>query len=208
MRLLVRGCRGWWSCLGGVTFEGTPRSLAALQSPVMAVAADPGEVELVGRAGESAALVTAWNAAAAGRGRAVLVFGEAGIGKSELAAGLAAAVRAGGATCLWGGAAGGGGAPAYWPWRQVLRALVRERGPACLGPEMAVLEPLVGQAAASSPFALQEAVCEVLVRAAADAPVLVVLDDLHVADPASVRLARFVARGVRDAAVLLVATVR
>lgn len=73
---------------------------------------------LVGRAAELARLDAELAAASAGQGRAVLISGEAGIGKSRLAEAVAHSARAGGQVTGWGGSVEGGGTPAYWPgWR-------------------------------------------------------------------------------------------
>jgi len=58
--------------------------------------------------------------------RLFLLVGEAGIGKTRLADELARRAVAGGAQVLWGRCWEGDGAPAYWPWTQVLRAYARE----------------------------------------------------------------------------------
>ena len=58
-------------------------------------------------------------------GRLVLVAGEPGIGKSRLAEELSRTPRARGARVLVGRCWEAGGAPAYWPWVQSLRAYVR-----------------------------------------------------------------------------------
>ena len=59
----------------------------------------------------------------------VLLAGEAGIGKTALARELAARARARGADVVWGAGWDGGGAPAMWPWAQVVRELARRRTP-------------------------------------------------------------------------------
>ena len=63
--------------------------------------------------------------AAAGRGRMVLLSGEAGIGKTRTANELATYASSRGAEVLVGRCYEGAGAPAYWPWIQVLRAYLR-----------------------------------------------------------------------------------
>ena len=80
----------------------------------------PGRAELVGRERELAELLSALRA---GRGGLFLIGGEPGIGKTRLADELADRARGLGATVAWGSAWDDGGAPAYWPWIQVLRAL-------------------------------------------------------------------------------------
>jgi hypothetical protein len=77
---------------------------------------------LVGRARPLRELEAALRDAVAGRGALALVTGEAGIGKSRLAAELAARAPTLGARVVWASCWDGGGAPAYWPWVQALRA--------------------------------------------------------------------------------------
>ena len=80
---------------------------------------------LVGRGRELAQLDTALDGALAGRGSLVLLTGEPGIGKTALAREFVEHASAKGAAWAWGSCWDGGGAPAYWPWVQVGRALAR-----------------------------------------------------------------------------------
>ena len=64
--------------------------------------------------------------AAAGQGRMVLLAGEPGIGKTRLAEEFVARATAAGAAVAWGGSNEGEGAPAFWPWIQVLRAVLAQ----------------------------------------------------------------------------------
>ena len=73
----------------------------------------------------------------AGNGRLVLVGGEPGIGKSRLAEEFSMRADECGAQVLAGRCWEAGGAPAYWPWVQSLRAYAREREPALLRAELA-----------------------------------------------------------------------
>jgi predicted ATPase len=82
----------------------------------------PRDELFVGRRAELAALRGALAAAAAGRGRIVLLVGEPGIGKSRLAEAFEGWARVAGAEVLAGRCFEGPGAPAFWPWAQVLRA--------------------------------------------------------------------------------------
>ncbi len=84
----------------------------------------PGGV-FVGRERELAELGAALDEAESGRGSLFLLAGEPGIGKSRLAGELAARARERGFLVLWGRCWEAGGAPAYWPWVQALRAHVR-----------------------------------------------------------------------------------
>ena len=73
---------------------------------------------LHGRDAELALLDEVLASGRAGRGRALCLTGEAGIGKSTL---LADRARSRDALVLSGAAWESGGAPPYWPWLQVLR---------------------------------------------------------------------------------------
>ena len=90
----------------------------------------------VGREAELAALAADLDSAAAGRGGVVLVAGEPGIGKTRLAEELATQATAQGALVLWGRCWEGEGAPAFWPWVQVVRAYIQTVDPMALRREM------------------------------------------------------------------------
>src|SRR6266545_779450 len=90
----------------------------------------------VGREAELAALTADLEATLAGRGGVVLLAGEPGIGKTRLAEELATAAAARGALALWGRCWEGEGAPAFWPWVQIIRAHVQAADPAALRQEM------------------------------------------------------------------------
>src|SRR5882724_9631416 len=82
----------------------------------------------VGRERELGDLRAGLRASAAGQGGLFMIVGEPGIGKSRLADELSSAARAAGALVTWGRCWEGGGAPAYWPWVQVLRGCSRAAG--------------------------------------------------------------------------------
>ena len=202
-----------------------PRDAAALiehfRSPEAARPA------LVGRERDVAELVAAFDAAAGGQGGSYLVTGEPGIGKTRIADALSDAARARGARVAWGRCWEAGGAPPHWPWVQVVRTLVEdldedELGRA-LGPQAAgvlALTPELRERLSDPPpaapagdgesarFAAWDATAAFLSRAAREQPLLVVLDDVHVADLPSLLLLRFVARSLRGARLLVVATCR
>ncbi len=143
----------------------------------------------VGRPAELEALAGAWSAAAAGRGTAVVVTGEPGIGKTRLVEAFAAQA---GAALRWSRCAEIGGAPPYWPWQQVLGGL----------PE---------GAAGSDPgarFALGLDTARRLRAAAGDAPLLVVLDDLQWADADSLHVLEVVLSQLHGSRLLLALTCR
>jgi DNA-binding SARP family transcriptional activator len=177
--------------------------------------APPADSGLVGRAGEMA-LVTAALDESAGGTRVVVVEGEPGIGKTRLVEELAVAAAARGCQVLWGRAFEGGATPALWPWLGPLRALLAERR-GLNGGDLAPLEALV--AADHDPgavpavggvarFRLVETVASLVAEAAARRPLVIVLDDLQWADPASLELLTFLSGRLGPAPVLLAATVR
>jgi len=118
-----------------------------------------------------------------------LVVGEPGIGKSSLLEQVTAAARDRGFEVAWGRAWELGGAPAYWPWIEALRALPESRE---LERLLTALEGRGGEAADA--FQLCARVTRYLEGATERAPLLLVFDDLHAADPSSLELCEFVAR--------------
>src|SRR5579859_1859408 len=77
----------------------------------------------MGRDKEQQALAFALERAVDGAGGLVLVSGEAGIGKTALLTTAMGQARAAGALVAAGTCWQGEGAPGYWPWIQVMRAL-------------------------------------------------------------------------------------
>jgi len=75
-------------------------------------------------------------AARAGQGSVALLVGDPGIGKTRTAEELAARARETGAIVRWGHCFEGEGAPAFWPWVQVLRSHVHERAAQTLAREL------------------------------------------------------------------------
>jgi class 3 adenylate cyclase len=101
----------------------------AAPPPVLTERAEhPDRVAFVGRRAERAELGAALDSALGGQGKLVLVAGEAGIGKTRLAEELGAEARSREARVAWGRCREGT-APAYWPWRQALRAYAAGRPP-------------------------------------------------------------------------------
>ena len=189
---------------------------------------------LVGRDRELTELRLGLEGALAGRGRLFMVAGDPGVGKTSLADAIGTEAVAAGATVLWGRAWGGGGAPSYWPWLRILRRLASERdmaealaalGPEAIGrltrliPSLARApehlaaaaddsgEPEPGESDAAR-FQLFDAITSLLRAAAAQSPLVVILDDLHGADHPSLLLLGFLAVHVRDSAILVVGTYR
>jgi DNA-binding SARP family transcriptional activator/tetratricopeptide (TPR) repeat protein len=206
--------------------------------PPTAPAAPAPPVPLVGREPEWAALLEAY-AAVAGDGRLVVIEGEAGIGKTRLAAELAAHARAKGASVVSGRCYEEEAGVAYGPFVDGLRAVLAAGSPRVHGaagdrtrrrsgsplagvpehwlaearrllPELAETHPglpdpgpLDGPAAGRQFF---EGISQVLLAACAGpVPGLLVLDDLHWADEASLDVLTYLVHRLQDRPLLVVA---
>jgi hypothetical protein len=159
---------------------------------------------LFGRARELDVLRSAVERARGGTGGLVLVAGPPGIGKTRLVEELVRETA--GSTIGWGAALDDDGMPMLWPWTRAVAAWAEVR--ATLAAD--VTPETVGPAdAAAATFTADTAVLDALVARAHTAPPLVlVLEDLHWADAATVRLLERLAATVRRAPVLAVATHR
>jgi hypothetical protein len=184
----------------------------------------PEEV-LLGRGPELTRVGAAMELLPAGRGSAFFLVGEPGIGKTRMADEIAAEAGRRGLAVAWGRSWDAGGAPAYWPWTQILEKLTAgtpaEALVAALSDAAPALRPLIpglraARVASPAPepdaerarFALFAAIVDVLRWRTAAGPLVLVLDDLHAADHASILLFEFVARELRTLPVLLVGCYR
>jgi DNA-binding SARP family transcriptional activator/tetratricopeptide (TPR) repeat protein len=180
----------------------------------------------VGRESELDVLLRGLDDAFAGRGRLFLLVGEPGIGKSRLGDELISRARARGARVVVGRCWEAGGAPAYWPWVQSLRAFIREADPEMLRAQLAAgasdLAQLLPELrelfhelpepptleSESARFRLFEAASSFLKSAAQTRPLVLVLDDLHAADEPSLLLLQFLARELSESRILVVGAYR
>jgi hypothetical protein len=180
----------------------------------------------LGREAELDQLLSALRETVQRGGRVALIGGEPGIGKSRLAEQLAIRAREDGIRVLVGRCWEGAGAPAYWPWIQVFRTLIRTTDDAVLrrqlgagAAEIAQMVPELrdtfgdlsrtGDAESESArFQLFDSATTFLRRAAKATPLLVVIDDLHAADLPTILYLRFVASQLGDAPVMVVCTYR
>lgn len=125
--------------------------------------------QIAGRQRELRILTAALGAAGVGDGRIVLLSGEPGIGKTRLAQEVAGQALAAGHAVAWGRCMEAEGAPAYWPWHQVLRSLH-------------VPGDAIDTAAAESPeerFRLYDTVTDAHFGVAVEGALVVILDDIQ-----------------------------
>jgi DNA-binding CsgD family transcriptional regulator len=174
----------------------------------------------VAREEELERLVALYKAAASDeRAATVLLGGEAGVGKTRLVSELSRRVQESGGLCISGMSLElVDRALPFGPVVQALRALHRELDPATLdavvGPAheaLARLLPEIGDASpgdSTMPASLFEQLLGVLERLGDRVPTLIVLEDVHWADHSTRDLLVFLARNLRDARVLLVASFR
>jgi len=176
---------------------------------------------LVGREAEISLLEDALLAALRGDGGVVIVGGEAGMGKTRLVADLVDRARRRGCVVVSGACSEAELSLPYLPFLEAIGnhlaktdvVALRERlGPAA--EELAQLFPQMGRAAATSADAQQakhrlfESILLLLHDAARASALLVVLEDLHWADPATRELLDYVTRRLRSTNVLILGTYR
>lgn len=158
----------------------------------------------VGRDRELGVLLECLDEALRGRANLVVCVGEPGIGKTRLVEELTGQARERGVLTAWGGVASTGGAPPYWPWREVLRAL-EAAGMAGAVADLAVSGDEPSLAERVRKF---DEVAQLVLGAAKSRPLLVVLDDVDGADEASQLLVQYLARIARDDRLLVVVCCR
>jgi tetratricopeptide (TPR) repeat protein len=198
------------------------RNIDAPQETVAPTSSTP-STSLIGRDRQFAQLTRAWQTARAGAGTVVLLEGEGGIGKTRLVEELQAAARAanpGITTIVATGAAGPGTPAPFIIWTEALSDLasVTERPPGdhAWSADLARIVPALGYRegprSAGDPrlerVQLCEAVVQFLAWAARRSPLLLALEDLHLADTASLELIAYAGRRLGRLPVLLVLTRR
>ncbi len=180
----------------------------------------------VGRASVLSRLKRCLVRALGDQGQICVLGGEAGIGKTRTAQRVADLARAHGADVWLGSCHEGEGAPAFWPWTQVLRSALYSEGPEALrtwlGPAVLDVVPWLPELAqgldANTPavsatfehasFRALDAVSRLLTASSRARPRVVLLEDMHRADEASWQLLRLLAPTLERCAVLIIVTLR
>jgi DNA-binding winged helix-turn-helix (wHTH) protein len=178
---------------------------------------------LVGREGALATLQSAWAEAQRGHGRLCALLGEAGIGKTYVAEVFLRSLPRS-ACVLWAFCREAGDTPPLSLWSRVLRALLARPEHAELAREAATggAAQLLREASLESTpqtmgeefldvsgrHRIFEAVSQLLAQAAERAPLLIVLEDLHRADGASLALLGFLLDEIAQRGVVIVTSAR
>src|SRR5579859_7536746 len=187
----------------------------------------------IGRERELTELIGACESGGNGGAQLFLIHGEPGIGKTRLCDELCSRAKSRRMLVLWGKCWEGSGAPAYWPWIQIIRGylssldgeqrklLLESETSSDIIYEVAQIVPDLLHAHMSprpptnerldpseKRFRLFDAVTSFLKTAAQTRPMLLVLDDIHDADEASLAMLRFLARELTGAAIFVVVTYR
>lgn len=163
-----------------------------------------------------------------GHGRMCTLIGEPGIGKTRAVEALHAELADADVGIAWGFCRQGVDTPPLWPWLRLLREVYArcgspefdgELGPWAAEVQALIHEPLAGRSNRSAgdgdgtfPDATRlrsmEAVLRALQLGAARVPWILVLDDLHAADAASLELLARVIDELAQLSILLVSTIR
>ena len=188
-----------------------------------------GLLPMVGRDRELAQLLEQWAKACAGHGQAVLLLGEAGIGKSRLLRSLCdIAAAEGGAVIRWQGSPFHGGSP-LWPVAQELAGDPSRRqhrstraafppGGCRSAAGVSLVAALLGLAAedrgpvpmagAAQRHRLLTALRDRLLGLAGRQPLLLILEDAHWVDPTTLELARSLLDAIAGTPLFLVVSSR
>ena len=229
-----RRCRALLAAEFGIAPSAETRALADELRAQTAVPRAPAPLEpagssapsprpLRGREVELASLGGALDRAIDGTGSVVVISGPGGIGKSRLAEELGAIATARGATFAIGGSLEIESGPPFAAWSEAVRSLAEQSAPpeasrtwrtdlARLCPALEHRWALGDRPAATSPdierARLFEAVAELVSWCSHETPLVILLEDLHWADPGTLALLSYVARGVTRLRALLVVTRR
>ena len=162
----------------------------------------------VGREAETELLSAKLSAALNGEGQVVLVSGEAGIGKTRLLNWLRQQAEEQKVSLHLGRCREIAGAPPFWPWLSALSG--------ALGTDSDIVTRLGGggdsadfeELSEAAQFRLFDAFSNAFRELTSDSPRIVILEDIHWADAASLRLLEFVTSDVATLPLLLACSFR
>ena len=217
------------ACAQSLAASSAPASLLSEQnaiSPAIPPLKRWAEEPFVGREQEMALLRAGLDEVCSGHGRVLLLTGEPGIGKTRIVNELATYARQRNIQVLPGRCYEGEGAPPFWPWVQIVRAymtdcdlatLRTEMGPGAADIALVFLEVRERLADLPSPSGLGseqarfrsfDSFATFLKHAAQRQPLMLILEDLHWADAASLLLLQFVVQEISGSRLLIVGTYR
>ncbi len=190
--------------------DGRERGTPSASTVPLPTPDEPGiAAPLIGRERELNLLVAAMAETAAGHGHLACVLGFSGLGKTHLVMELVHRLRVldENIETIRSTSFSGEGVPPYWLWTKVLRRLSTARPDAfrsAAAPFGALLAPLLpgwqpgpggdaGPGDPQNPFRTHDALCEILLDLAARRPLVLLLEDVHRADTASLDVLRLLA---------------
>ena len=160
---------------------------------------------LFGRDDELGLLRDHLRTARAGQGSLLLISGEAGIGKSALSAAICREASDSGALVRNGGCYDLTTTPPYGPWAEILASFPDDDELPPVPAQLRLGDRLAG---IDSQAALFDATLRFLMEVAAIRPLVLLLEDVHWADVASLDFLRYVSRSLPRAPILLIVTYR
>jgi DNA-binding SARP family transcriptional activator len=183
-----------------------------------------GMLPLIGRADELEQLLGGWAQTTGGRGQVLILRGEAGIGKSRLANELLVRAQTQGARHASCAALDLGGAAPFGLWAELISDLLSGLRPppadAAWPEDLATLAPELAGSFGRAPAErrpaapdlerarLFEAAVALIEWAARQSPLLLLIEDVHIADASSLELTGYVARRIGALPVMFVLTRR
>jgi DNA-binding CsgD family transcriptional regulator len=180
----------------------------------------------VGRQRELAELDSLLDDAIGGHGAVAMLVGQPGVGKTRTVLEFADRAARRGTPVLFGLCHEEPGMPPYWPWRQVVRGLIASHGQAVLAErcgdalgEVALVVPeisdgpLPGEQGLADPdlgsrFRVFDAISRLVAGIAAEQPIVIVIENLHLADAPSLSLLEFIVPALHSTPILIVGTYR
>ncbi|MBN1149329.1 MAG: tetratricopeptide repeat protein [Anaerolineales bacterium] len=192
-----------------------PVAARASQIPLLE---HPDRLPLVGRKAELASILSLVETAASGEGGLMLLYGEAGIGKTRLLRELARNAQWRGIHIAWGRCYELVGPPAYQPLVEILRADLPALHASALEPlwraELARFLPELATGklpAALNPEEEQQRLLQAIAhgfQALSASPFLVMLEDAHWMDPASLSAIRYLLPRLADMPLFILISAR